>query len=40
MNEKLRVGFAPFGFYGYPKDVLAARARRSGGGAWAGGRGH
>ncbi|MCX6070323.1 MAG: hypothetical protein NTU91_05615, partial [Chloroflexi bacterium] len=29
MNEKLRVGFAPFGFYGYPKDVLAARAHEA-----------
>jgi len=25
MSEKLRVGFAPFGFYGYPREVIAAR---------------
>jgi L-fucose isomerase-like protein len=29
MSEKFRVGFTPFGFYGYPKDVLAARAHET-----------
>jgi L-fucose isomerase-like protein len=29
VGEKLRVGFAPFGFYGYPKDVLAARGHEA-----------
>ena len=25
MADKIRVGFSPFGYYGYPKDVLASR---------------
>jgi hypothetical protein len=29
MSDKLRVGFAPFGFYGYPKDVITARGHEA-----------
>ena len=29
MAEKLRVGLAPFGFYGYPREVIAARGHEA-----------